>query len=320
MLETEEAGKKIVVLGGGTGLYTLLTGLKFYTPRITAVVSMSDSGGSSGILRDSLGVLPPGDIRRCLVALSKKEQFWRRIFDIRFGNENHAIGNIILSDLEKDFGCITDAIKFLSEQMDVVGHVMPVTLDKGNLYAILENGEKIIGETNIDIPKHDPNLKIKEVGLEPRCFIYREASERLLNADSIVLSSGDLYTSVIPNLLVKGVKDAINNSKAKKIYICNIMTKYGETNNFKTSDFVFEIEKYLENKLDYVILNKTKPSQDILDRYKEENSEFVEPDLESTSGRKVILEDLLSTTDFSRHNPKKLGYSIINLTYSTKTS
>jgi uncharacterized cofD-like protein len=304
--------KKIVVIGGGTGTYNLLRGLKNYSVDLTAIVSMADSGGSSGVLRDEFGGLPPGDVRRSLVALSEDE-IWRDIFEYRFNGdrEKHNLGNLILTALEDKYGNMASAIEKASKLLNVVGKVIPVTLDNSHLYAMLENNETIKGETNIDVPKHNPELKIKKVWLEPPSFIYKKAKEVIYNSDLIVICPGDLYTSIIPNLIVRGVSEAIRESNAKKIYTCNIMTKYGETNNFKASDFVSEIEKYLGCNLDYILLNNKKPEESMLERYREEKSEFVEPNLKEDSKRKIILDDFLSYTSFSRHDPLKIARTIM---------
>lgn len=308
---------KIAVIGGGTGTYTALTGLKNYTSNLTAVVTMADSGGSSGILRDEFGVLPPGDVTRCLVALSNDSGRLRELFDYRFNgvDEKHKLGNLIMTALEKITGNPAEAIKEAAKILSITGRVVPVTIDRAHLYAELEDGQIIMGESNIDIPKHNPNLKIKRVWLEPKCYIYRETSEALLDADAIIIGPGDLYTSIIPNLVVSGMPDILRKSKAKKIYICNIMTKHGETNNFKASDFVYMVEDYIGQKLDYIICNSQRPDSELMKYYTKERSFFVEPDLNDD---RAIVRDMLSdgrqiSKTLLRHDPQKLARAIMGV-------
>lgn len=307
--------KDIVVIGGGTGTYTALMGLKKYTDRITAIVSMADSGGSSGILRDEFGILPPGDVRKCLLAMSEDSNMLRRLFEYRFNgiSEKHSLGNLILAALEKITGDTASAIKEASRILNIKGKVLPVTLDSSHLFARLEDGTVISGETNIDIPKHNPKLRIEKLWLEPEAAIYAEAEEAIRDAGLIILGPGDLYTSLLPNFIVEGVSDSIRESKAKKAYICNIMTKHGETNNFKASDFLKELEKYLKLGVDFVILNTKRPDKEHMRLYGREKSIFVEPDLESNKERKVIKSDLMCETQFLRHDPDKLARVIIGL-------
>ena len=235
--------KKIVVIGGGTGVFTMLTGLRRYFNNLTAVVTMADDGGSTGILREEFGILPPGDVRRSLVALARTDnEVLAHLFNYRFqegsGLSGHSFGNLMLTALERITGSFDGAIKEASRILAVQGQVLPVTLKKGNLYAELEDGAIIKGETNIDIPKHDGNLKIKKVWLKPKVSANAEALEAIMKADAVIIGPGDLYTSIVPNLLVDGVVKALNKTKAKKIYFVNLMTKFGETNGFKASDFV----------------------------------------------------------------------------------
>jgi len=305
--------KKITVIGGGTGSYTLLKGLKNYDLDIAGIVTTSDNGGSSGELRDEFGILPPGDIRQCLVALSDKGRLWRELFDYRFeGNkEKNNLGNLIMTALTKLHGDLPSAIKYASEILDVKGEVIPITLDKVHLCAELEDGQIIKGETNIDIPKHNPELKIKKVYLEPQAFAYKNAINRILDSDFIVIGPGDLYTSIIPNIIVEGIKEAINKTKAKVVYVCNVMTKYGETNNFNASDFLREVEKYLDKNVDYIILNSEEPKLEISEKYRKENSFFVKPDLE---GDKVKKSNLIGDdTPLFRHDSEKLVRNIMEI-------
>ncbi|MBI2669757.1 MAG: YvcK family protein [Candidatus Yanofskybacteria bacterium] len=303
--------KKVVVIGGGTGTFVVLTALRDYSVELSAVVSMADNGGSTGRLRDQYGVLPPGDIRRALVALSDTSQTLRSLFNYRFSSgdlRGHNFGNIFLSALEKITGNFGDAVKLGSEILNIKGSVIPVTLDNTTLHAQLASDAVVRGETNIDIPKHDPTVPIKKVWLDPPAHINSEAIKAILAADMIVIGPGDLYTSIIPNLLVEGMAAAIKNSKARKVYICNLMTKFGETHGFKAQDFVNTVEKYLSRGiLDYAVFNNKKPSASVLKRYLKENSHFVEISGLRDNGRKpkFISANLLDIGNFVRHNPKK---------------
>lgn len=299
---------KIVTIGGGTGTYQMLSGLKGFD--ITAIVSMVDSGGSSGVLRDEYGVLPPGDIRKSIIALSQSPLLMKEIFSYRFargGLKGHNLGNLIITALADITGSPGAAIREAGNILNIKGRVLPVTVDDAHLCAELEDSTIICGETHIDVPEHDPNIAIRKVFLEPQARIYCDCKDALMGANLIIIGPGDLYTSIIPNLLVEGIVRAIDKSKAKKIYFCNIMTKHGETTGFKASDFVLEIEKYLgKDVLDYIVVNSKKPSKDILEKYKKQNAEFVEDDTNRMQTMRGIGVDLLNESDILRHDPKKL--------------
>jgi len=308
--------KNIVVIGGATGIFQILTGLKKYPINLSAIVTMADDGGSTGRLRNDLGVLPPGDVRRALIALSQLEKHWLDLFNYRFKNGellNHNFGNIFLSALEKVSGSFEKAVELAGKLLNTKGTVIPVTLQDVRLNAILEDGTHIVGETNIDIPKHNGYLKIKDIFLTPQPRANPKAIKAIKNADLIIIGPGDLYTSVIPNLLVKNIPQAIKNSKAKKVYISNLMTKYGETTNFKLSDFVAALEKYLGKKvLDFVLYNNKKPNKLRLKKYSKENSIFVEKDI-SDSYFKIIDANLITEKGFIRHDPQKTAKAILAL-------
>lgn len=311
---------KIAVIGGGTGIFPVLSGLKKYPVEITAIVSMADDGGSTGILREEFGILPPGDVRRALVALSFEEELLCKLFNYRFEKgslKGHNFGNIFITALCKIFNDdFEKAIEATGKILNIKGKVIPVTLGKAKLYARLEDGSLIVGETNIDIPKHDGNLKLEKVFLKPSCKINPRAKKAIFEADILVIGPGDIYTSIIPNLLVKGVKEAIKKSKAKKVYILNLMTKFGETNGFCAIDFVNEVEKYLgENVLDFVILNKKRPPEKILKKYGKKKAFFVEYSKEDFKDRpfKIIEADLLRRGEFLRHDPQKIAKVIYSL-------
>lgn len=274
--------KKIVVIGGGTGVFTVLSGLKEDPAYdLAAIVSMADDGGSTGVLREEFGILPPGDVRRALVALSHSDnKMVSELFNFRFEEKSslkgHSLGNLLLTALYRITGDWREALREAVEILNVHGEVIPVTLDKTRLHAQLEDGQIIEGETNIDIPKHDPRLKIEKLYLSPSATANEDAIRIIKDADYVIIGPGDLYTSLLPNLLVSGIPEALRSTKAKVIYITNIMTKYGETNNFKASDFAKVIESYLgENVLDYIIVNVEKMSGKTLERYREENVDYV---------------------------------------------
>ena len=312
----------VVVIGGGTGSYTLLRGLKKYTNDITAIVSMFDSGGSTGRLRDEFGYLPPGDVRRCILALTPEKSdtdVLRSLLDFRFkkgeGLNGHSMGNLLLTALKEITQDEILAIEKLSSLLGLKGRVLPVTLDNSHLCAELEDGTIVKGETNIDIPKHDPKLRIKKLFLEPNANALIDTIESIKNSDLVVIGPGDLYSSLIPNLLVRGISDAIKSSKAKKVYVCNVMTKYGETHGFKASDFLNELEKYLgKGTIQYMICNTEKGTNELLKIYAEENAFPVELDEQELINRvNLIKGDFINEGVLVRHDSRKLARTIIDL-------
>lgn len=310
----------IAVIGGGTGVFAVLTALKDHPVELTAVVSMADDGGSSGILRDQYGVLPPGDIRKALVALAPESHTLRHLFNYRFdrGDFNgHSFGNIFLSALERVTGSFASSVGQAAKILNIKGRVVPVTLDNTRLYAELTDGAIVVGETNIDIPKVAARAAIKTVWLKPRARMNPEAGRALIAADFIIIGPGDLYTSVIPNLLVRGVPEAIKKSRAKKIYIANLMTKRGETDHLKATDFTAEVEKYVgRGVLDFAVFNNRRPALKVIKRYRKEGSEFIDPsDLDLRARKpKYVLADLLDSGSFARHDPRrKLAKVILSL-------
>jgi len=270
--------KKVVVLGGGTGNFTVLTGLKKHPLDLAAIVAMADDGGSTGMLRDELGVLPPGDIRQCLVALSSSDEYMRELMNYRFTNGNlkgHSFGNLLLSALEKSTGSFDKAIEAVSEILRIEGRVIPATLDNVKLVAYLKNGKIIRGQRKID----SENLKnLKRLALEPRARANKKAISAIKDANLIVIAPGDFYQSIVPNLLVKGIPEAIQKSRAKKVYVCNLMTKDGHTDDMSVSDFVKKIEMYLGGKVDFVLYNNRQPSEKLIRRYADKGELPVKPD------------------------------------------
>jgi uncharacterized cofD-like protein len=306
---------KIVVIGGGTGSYNVLRGLKAFDVDLTAVVSMMDSGGSTGRLRDEFGFLPPGDLRRCLVALSTDDGLLRTLFEYRFnkgqGLNGHSFGNLFLTVLRDLTGSDAAAIREAAKILHVQGQVLPVTLTNCQLGAILENGQVVVGETNISVPKHDHHLRIKKLFIVPRASIFKEAEKAILEADKVVIGPGDLYSSILPNIIVRGVKPALARSKAKKVYVCNIMTKKGETTGYAAGDFVRELERYLgRGIISTVVSNDRRPPAALLRRYAAEGSEFVEA---CGKDKRCLRADLLGGRDLARHDPEKLAKVLMGL-------
>lgn len=327
---------RIVVIGGGTGTIPVLTGLKKFTKDLSAIVTMADSGGHSGFLRDELGVLPPGDVRNCIISLAdeKKKAILRKLLDYRLSYPTNGfqenVGNVILTALSDISGGFPQGVVQLSKLLEIEGAVLPVTTDNTHLVAKLENGKIIYREKNIDQPiRRDGRLKIEKVWLSPKAKVNLEAKKAILNAEIIVLGPGDLFTSLIPNLLVKDVPQMIRKSNAKKIYVVNLMTKFGETHNFKAIDFVNQIEKYLgKNVLNYVLVNKRKFSPKLLKLYAKEKSYPVIFNKKDFQGKKyqIYLGDLaqaglpantspeaLQAGNLIRHSAEKLAKVIMYL-------
>ena len=312
--------KNIVVIGGGTGTYTALLGLKKYPVNLTAVVSMADDGGSTKILRDEFGVLPPGSVRPALVALSHAPQAISNLFQFRFaegqGLNGHNFGNLFLTALAKQLGSFERAIEEAGRILHIKGRVLPSTFDNCKLLAQLESGEVIRGETNIDIPKHDGALKIQKVWLDPVCHANPKAIQAVQEADVIVIGPGDLYTSLVPNFLVQGIAEAVRQAKGKKVFVCNLMTKFGETSGFVARDFVATLEKYIgERTLTHIIVNTKRPEPERIKKYEEAHAHFVEYDKKELKEKKlkVIEEDVLRPVGLIRHNSDALARIICKL-------
>ncbi|MCC2631657.1 MAG: hypothetical protein K0S20_356 [Patescibacteria group bacterium] len=266
--------KKIVVIGGGTGTFTVLSGLRDYSFELSAIVSTADNGGSTGILRDELGILPPGDIRQALVALSPDSSVMRDLLNYRFedgGLKGHNFGNLLLGALEKVTGSFDRAVLEAGRILRVKGYVIPVTTDHVHLQAETVSGGKINGQHDIDSHIWSEAAGIKRLWLEPDCGIHPLAILAIKRADLIVIAPGSVFTSLIPNLLVKGMREALQQTKAPITYITNIMTEKGQAGDFFVQDFVDLIEEYAGKEvIDYVVYNTSIPSADLLDLYKKE--------------------------------------------------
>ncbi len=312
---------RVACLGGGTGLYTLLSGLKtLANMSLFSIVSMSDDGGSTGRLRDMFGILPPGDVRRSLVALSTAPDLLNELMQYRFdsgdGLEGHNLGNLLLTALNHMRGSMVEAVKALAEILNTQGEVIPVTETANTLHAELESGDVIVGESHIGLfEERRVHSRIKRLWQEPRALANPDALEAILNAKWILLGPGDLYTSVIANLVVDGIREAIVSSKAKKIYICNVMTKPGETEGYDGGDHVKEIIRYLGcDALDYVIASSTQYSPQALSQYADQNQyPVVAPSIEQIrecTKAKVILANVASEDQLVRHDSIKLATTL----------
>lgn len=276
-------GPKIVVIGGGTGLSTMLRGLKYYTSNITAIVTVGDDGGGSGDLREDLGMLPPGDIRNCILALADTEPLMEDLLQYRFKDgrlKGQSFGNLFLAAMDGVSGNFEEAVQKMSSVLAVTGKVLPVTLDDMKLIAELENGNTIIGESYIPEEAIKQKSKINKLSIEPKdAKPLEEAIKAIEEADAIVMGPGSLYTSVLPNLLVNGIVSTIKKSNAFKIYISNVMTQPGETDGFNVSDHIKILRKYGgKNIVDCVIANVGSISDFMKEKYKEKGSEPVKID------------------------------------------
>lgn len=266
--------KKIVILGGGTGTFTVLSGLRDYPFDLSAVVSMADNGGSTGILRDELGVLPPGDIRQALVALSQDGSTLRELLGYRFTEgslKGHNFGNLFLSALEKVTGSFDKAVLEASRILAINGHVIPATTDVVHLQAETAEGKLIKGEHDIEEFIWSEQGTIQKLWLEPRCKIHPLVKQALKQADLIIIAPGSIFTSLIPNLLVEGMTEILAEVKAPLVYIANLMTENGQASDFYVQDFADTITEYLGGReLDYVVYNTKVPNKLVLEQYKKE--------------------------------------------------
>ncbi len=314
--------KKIVVIGGGSGIFNVLKGLKNYPVEITSIVTAFDNGGSTGILKDEFGTLPQGDIRRSLVALAPDSgnSTLRDLLSYRFPKESslkgHSFGNLFLQALIGISGNEVGAIKMAEDILNIKHRILPVSTDNATLCAKLSNGKIIKGETDIDVPKHDGSIRIKKIYLEPEANIYSEAHKAIMEANLIVMGPGDLYTSILPNVLVRGFANAIRKSRAKKAYILNLMTKWGETNDFKASDFAKTLLSYLGmKKLDYILVNNFPIKPALIKKYKNERSFPINTDSGNLKkyAKKIISGDMAIQAEIIRHDPKKISRAIMKL-------
>tara|TARA_B100000508_G_scaffold60333_1_gene47324 strand:- start:360737 stop:361696 length:960 start_codon:yes stop_codon:yes gene_type:complete len=313
--------KKVVTIGGGTGSFNLLSGLKHYDLDLASVVTTFDSGGSTGVLRDEFGTLPGGDVRRALVALApdRGDQFLRELFQVRFESpgsslHNHSFGNLFLLAAERVTKDKVEGIKEIAKLFSIKGRVLPVSLDDAHLCVGLESGEVIKEEANIDNPEHDGSVKITKAWLEPEATLNKEAKEAIKEADYIIFGPGDLYTSIIANVLVDGFKDAIKESNAKLIFVANIMSKWGETHGMGVHEYAKTLLSYIgKEKFDVAFVNEGELEKDLLDRYKEQNKEMLAliPEEIEKYARKTVVKNFMSRADVARHNSEKTAEAIV---------
>jgi uncharacterized cofD-like protein len=311
-------GPKIVSIGGGTGLSTLLRGLRDYSANITAIVTVADDGGSSGRLRREIGVLPPGDIRNCLAALADEEKLLTELFQYRFqageGLVGHSFGNLFLTAMSDITGDLERAIAASSQVLAIRGKVFPATLADVSLWAELDDGRLIQGESNIPKAKG----RIRNIGcFPPNPPALPGAIEAIKEADYIIIGPGSLYTSVIPNLLVPEIRDALAKAKVPRIYVCNIMTQPGETDGYSVARHIREIDRCCGKKVfDAVLVHRTPPSQKSLLAYARAQSYPVFLDLEDVrkTGRTIVSANVMDEdeeTGYVRHNPEKLSHVLL---------
>lgn len=317
-----ERGPRIVAIGGGHGLSTLLMGLKEYTANLIAIVTVADSGGSTGRLREEFDVLAPGDIRNCIVSLADAPSLMGELFQFRFGEDSelkgHNFGNLFITAMTQLTGDFKKAVEESSKVLAIRGKVLPSTLNKVNLVAKYEDGSEVEGEAKIS----EKEVSIEKVYLKPTPSELSkdikptlEVIEAIKNAQIIVIGPGSLYTSILPNLVIKEITEAIANSSALKIYICNVMTQHGETDNYTASDHLRALIKHTHPRIvDYCIVNSKIPGEEILSRYRQEKAfPTIANSLEiRRMGYKVIEGNVIHTTDFVRHDPQKLARIIIN--------
>jgi uncharacterized cofD-like protein len=317
----------IVVIGGGTGSFMLLSALKFHTKNITAIVNMVDDGGSTGVLRDEVGVLPPGDVRQCLVALSDSPRL-RDLFNYRFEGgtfDGHSFGNLFLAALEKSTGSFADAIMTASEVLSVQGQVLPVTLDDVRLRMEWPDGEALEREVTIDAAHFPQDPKLASLSVVPMASANPKALLAISKADVIVIAPGDLYTSLGPLLVTRGVGDAIRASKARKVYVCNLTTKPGQTDGLTVEGHVDEIERIAGGRIiDTVLYNSTQPAKELIDDYEKGGARIVKREGSTHHTYSFVSGDFLGepvkrnknevhpvTRGLIRHDSEKIAIAIM---------
>lgn len=285
--------KRVVVIGGGTGNFVVLSGLKKYNVDLSAIVSMADHGGSTGVLRDELGVLPPGDVRQCLVALSNSSRLMRSLMNYRFENGGlggHSFGNILLSTLEKITGSFEKAIDEAGKILFIKGRVIPVTTNQVHLKMVLNSRKVLENEGEIYLSK-EIDKGYKSIYLEPYPTVNPRVIDAILEADVIVVGPGGLYTSIIPNFLVEGVSEVLCRSKAKKVFVVNLMNRIGQTTGYRASQYLRELIPFIgRDVFDYIFVNKRKPPKSLVEAYAGEG-EIVENDFEND--KRVVVTNFL---------------------------
>lgn len=317
-----ERSPRVVAIGGGHGLSTLLRGLKYHTRNLTGIVTVFDDGGGSGMLRSDLNMLPPGDIRNCMEALANTEPVMEQLLSYRFPEgslKGQAFGNLLLAALNGISGSFDEAVAKMSQVLAITGRILPVTNGNVALRAVLENGTEVVGESKIPEFQMGQGCRIREVSLNPEApAALPEAVEAIRNARLILLGPGSLYTSVIPNLLVEGIPEAIRESSALKIYVGNIMTQGGETEGMTLSDHVAALLKHGGGKglVDLCLANVAPVPREILERYWEEGAEPILVDREKVEalGVEVVERPMISAeTIYARHAPHTLADTIMEI-------
>ncbi len=317
-------GPAVTVIGGGTGLSVLLRGIKSVTSNITAIVTVADDGGSSGRLREDLGMIPPGDLRNCLVALADTEPLMEKLFQHRFGGTGglagHNFGNLFIAAMTEVLGDVEQALKESSKVLAVRGRVLPASTQTVRLWAKMTDGSIVEGESQIPLV----NKRIARVYLQPEETMPVESSlEAIRDADAIILGPGSLYTSILPNLLVRGVADTLRKSQAVKIYICNVMTQPGETDGYSASEHVQAILDHVgPGVIDYVVINNQNVAEELQQKYADQGAYPVKNDAEKVEamGIKVTQADVINETNLVRHDPLKLSRTIVSMIYKLKTN
>lgn len=307
---------RVVTLGGGTGSFAMLSELKKVAVHLWAVVAMTDSGGSSRRLMDEFGhPLPLGDLRQALVALSRSSRLWGELFSYRFPSGpngvvgGHSLGNLILHALQdQNRGDLLGALEDAQEMLNAAGHVVPVTLDRATLCAELSDGSIVRGEAEIDRPAGRPVLPIQRVFLEPAVTVLPRASKALARADKVIIGPGDLYTSIVPCLLVDGVAEALRSCEGELVYVCNVMTKHGETDHYGAADFVRTIHRYLGRRVDTVVVNTSEPQAQVAARYADEGAFPVPPELDQLRAMvpHVIAGAFMMAESLVRHDAERV--------------
>ena len=329
--EKEKNDPKIVVIGGGTGQSVFLRGLKHHTKNITAIVTVADDGGGSGVLREDLGMLPPGDIRNCLLALADIEPTMNEVMRYRFTEgalKGQSFGNLFLAAMNGIYDNFEIAVYKMSEIFAITGKVLPVTLSDINLVAHLKNGEIIKGESKIPIEVKKQKTSIDKITLEPSDVApLEDVINSIKEADIIVIGPGSLYTSIMPNLMVNGVVDAIKKSNAPKVYISNVMTQPGETDEYNVFNHIESIQKHTKsNIIDYIIVNNKEISEEIFKKYKNQGSKMVLLDDKQKHelnkiGANTIEGDFVDTSkNYVRHNSDLISKIVVDLALSHRNN
>ena len=305
----------IVVIGGGSGSSVVLEGLKKYRDlNLSVIVGMMDDGGSNAVVRDEFGLLPLSDVRKSILALAEdnENKFLRELLTYRFANENmkgHTLGNLLMIAMADIVGSEIEAIKTMSQMFGIRGKVIPVTLDDVRLIAEYDDGSTVKGEHYIDEPEKDIN--IVKFGLDGSAKAYPQALEAISEADYIILGPGDLYTTLLPNLLVDGIKKAIKKSNAKVVYISNLMTKIGQTRHKSLKEITKIVEEHIGKRINFVLVNSGRIPKEAYQRYIADGENLIQNNLEEEKGRVVICKDLVANDEIKREKGDTLKRSLV---------